>query len=143
MNNKILLGILVVLLLVGGGLLFLTFRGNQPAQEQTTTTQTTQTEIVPTTSFDQEQQVRVILTENGFEPKTATIKTGTRVIWINDSETMATVNSAEHPTHEVYPPLNLGQFDPGLSLQLVFDKPGTYTYHDHFHPERIGTIIVE
>ena len=85
----------------------------------------------------------VTLTETGFSPETVTIKAGQKVTWNNKSGAAATVNSDIHPTHALYPPLNLNEFSNGESLELVFDKPGTYTYHDHLHPDRRGTVVVK
>ncbi len=85
----------------------------------------------------------ITLTKSGFSPSTLTVKTGSRVVWVNNSGSSASVNSADHPTHKVYSPLNLGLFNSGSSVQLVFDKPGTYKYHNHLNPTQIGTIVVQ
>ncbi|OGH21657.1 MAG: hypothetical protein A2629_01995 [Candidatus Levybacteria bacterium RIFCSPHIGHO2_01_FULL_41_15] len=146
MNNKTLIGIIVVLVIIGGALLFTGNKSTQPTETttqqgtpaQNTTNQGTTGGIVP-----KETITNVAVTSSGFEPKTVTVKIGTRVIWLNNSGADATVNSAVHPTHQIYPPLNLGQFPDGSSVQLVFDKAGTYKYHDHLHPERTGTVVVQ
>lgn len=65
------------------------------------------------------------------------------MVWTNKSGATATVNSDAHPTHLLWPFLNLGSFDDGKSLSVVFDKAGTYTYHNHFSPSQKGTVIVE
>ncbi len=85
----------------------------------------------------------VTLTKSGFSPATLTIKANSRVAWVNNSGQPASVNSNDHPTHKLYPPLNLGLFNSGSSVQLVFDKPGTYKYHNHLNPAQTGTIIVQ
>lgn len=89
------------------------------------------------------KETAVSLTNAGFEPQTVTIKAGEKVVWTNNSGDVATVNSSKHPTHLDYPPLNLGGFQNGGKLELVFDKPGTYSYHDHLHPQRFGKVIVQ
>lgn len=98
-------------------------------------------------SVSQNQQIQneaiVTVTALGFAPQTLTIKAGTKVLWMNKSGAAATVNSGAHPAHLAYPPLNLGEFGNESSVQLVFDKPGTYNYHDHLNPSRTGTIVVE
>jgi len=97
----------------------------------------------PSSEETMESEVSVTLTSKGFSPQTITIKAATIVTWTNQSGTAASVNSAVHPTHQVYPPLNLGEFEDGGSLSLVFDSPGTYKYHNHLNPTQVGTIIVE
>lgn len=76
-------------------------------------------------------------------PDTLTIKTGEKVVWRNESGENATVDSSEHPTHLDYPPLNLGSFGDGETLELTFDEAGTYNFHNHFDDSQNGTIIVE
>lgn len=85
----------------------------------------------------------VVLTKEGFSPKSITVKTGTEVVWLNNSGETATVNSSAHPTHLDYAPLNLGDFENGESLSLIFDTPGTYKYHNHLNASQTGEVIVE
>ncbi|HEX8932513.1 MAG TPA: hypothetical protein VF810_05120 [Patescibacteria group bacterium] len=87
--------------------------------------------------------VFVTLSATGFTPKVITIAPDTRVTWINKSGVEATINSDPHPTHTNYPPLNLGQFGKKNNLSLIFSKPGSYGYHNHFDSTQTGTIIVE
>lgn len=140
MNNKTLITIIVALILIGAVVVVLGKLGNKSAQPSTPAQSTTNNTggIAP-----KETIVNVNLTSSGFDPKTVTIKTGTRVIWLNKSGDGATVNSDVHPTHQLYPPLNLGEFPNGSSVQLVFDKVGTYKYHNHLNPAQTGTVVVE
>jgi len=89
------------------------------------------------------EEARVTLTKSGFSPQIVTVKAGTKVTWTNQSGGAATVNSSVHPTHKDYLPLNLGEFGNGEALSLVFDKPGTYKYHNHLNASQFGTVIVE
>ncbi len=141
MNNKTLVIIIAVLVLIGAVVVVLGKLGNKSIQSGAPAQSTTSQGTGGTTP--KETIVNVNLTSSGFDPKTVTIKTGTRVIWINKSGGDATVNSDLHPTHKLYPPLNLGQFPNGSSVQLVFDKPGKYGYHNHLNPSQTGTVVVE
>ena len=85
----------------------------------------------------------VILGSDGYLAQTITIKAGSKVTWINKSGADATVSSDQHPTHTIYPPLNLGKFSDGGQLSLVFNTPGTYKYHNHLNSSQTGTIIVQ
>ena len=89
------------------------------------------------------KKTEVTLTTSGFEPKDLTVKVLTKVIWTNKSGVMATVDSANHPSHLLYPLLNLGQFNNGETLSLIFDKVGTFKYHNHFNATATGEIVVE
>lgn len=146
MNNRILIGIIILVVLVAVGLIVGSNRPSVPAtqvtpsadiKETSTSTQSTS----PSASLEEEEQIT--LNSNGFSPDKLTIKAGTTVTWINQSRTVATVNSDPHPSHTDFPILNLGSFSDGEELSLKFDKPGTYGYHNHFNAAQKGTIIVE
>ena len=142
MNNKTLVIVIAVLILIGAVIVIAGKLGDKSAQPLNVTNQDTTKQGTGGTT-PKETISSINLTSSGFSPNTITIKTGTRVIWLNKSGAAATVNSAVHPSHKVYTPLNLGEFRDGSSVQLVFDKPGTYKYHDHLNPSRTGTVIVE
>lgn len=110
-----------------------------PAATPLTTSEATS----PATPAVQVSQGVVSLTANGFSPKILTVKAGTKVTWTNQSGSGANVSSDPHPAHTAYQPLNLGSFQNGGTLSLVFDKPGAYGYHNHLAPAQTGTIIVQ
>lgn len=143
MNSKykwLMVGIVLVVVLIAGYLLLGNGAGNSlftnntvPGKEQTPGL--TQTQKAPTTE--------VKVTSSGFQPQTLTIKAGKRVIWTNNSGGNVAINSDIHPTHLLFPLLNVGQFDSGASVTVTFAKPGKYTYHNELNPDQRGTVIVE
>lgn len=139
-NNKLLLAGLAVVVVVLAGVVFLGTKGNNTANP---VTQNQETNTVPTAAQEQMTKTDVAVTAQGFEPKTVTIKTGGKVVWTNNSGTAVTVNSALHPTHLLFPFLNLGEFSNGSTIEAVFDKPGIYKYHNHLNPDQTGSVIVE
>jgi len=154
MNNKTLVTIIIVLLIAGvvivvGGNLF-NKKGSPESNTNTNNTSTSTQQQVnqqlkagEITTINNEKIMTINASDTGFQPDKVTIKAGTRVIWISSSSKTVSVASDDHPTHQKYPPLNLGAFEKGSSVQLVFDKPGTYTYHNHLNPSMKGTIVVE
>jgi plastocyanin len=82
---------------------------------------------------------KISITPNGFDPATITIKKGTDVTWTNNSaQSRSIVGDQENSG------LGTGQpIDQGSSYSFVFDKAGTYTYHDPQQPSLKGTIVVE
>lgn len=120
---------------------------SSPTTKSGTTTPTPTHSIIsitpPRVDSSQVNSNDVTLTTTGFQPDTLTVKVGIYVTWVNKSGKSATVNSDDHPTHIKYPFLNLGEFKPDSTLQTLFDKAGTYTYHNHFNPSQKGTIIVK
>ena len=85
----------------------------------------------------------VITYDGGFLPGEVEVKIGEAVEFRNDSQETFQVNSDNHPSHALYPELNLGVVGPGKVKSTVFEKAGTYTYHNHLKPTEKGTIVVE
>lgn len=137
MNNKFLLIIAVVVILLAGFFLLSNKTNNNQVNQNQTTQKQNPTPAKPVEGKD------VAVTNKDFEPQTITIKKGQRIVWTNNSGTDVTVNSDAHPTHLLWPFLNLGQFANGSSVSVVFEKAGKYTYHNHFNASQIGTVIVE
>ena len=137
MNNKLILVVVAIVIVVGGAFILVNNTGkNQP---QTTENQAT---AIPAQA-EKPQQSNVAVTSSGYEPEIITVAPGTQVVWTNKSGADVTVNSDEHPTHLLYPFLNLGQFEDGATVSVVFEKEGTYSYHNHLNASQKGTVIVK
>ncbi len=138
--NKILL-VIIALTVVFGAFIFLGNKKTNPTTKQSESMKSQQT--TPTATEANNQVTNVILGESGFVPKDITVKQNTRVIWRNSSGKAATVSSDDHPTHRLYPFLNLGEFADGSSIQVVVEKAGKYSYHNHYNASETGTITAE
>lgn len=146
MNKNILIGVIALVVLIGGYLLI--GQGNKTTVQPTTIATATPTSTTGTTASPSAVPTNTIVanvtvTNDGFSPKTLTVKTGTKVVWTNKSDGTVNVSSDNHPTHLLYPFLNLGSFAVGSSVEVVVEKAGTYTYHNHLNPSQKGTIIAE
>lgn len=97
-------------------------------------------------------------TDEGYAPKSITIKRGTEVIFKNESPRDTWPASAMHPTHQVYPETDINKcgkvressmldacrgLKPGESWSFEFDYTGTWGYHDHLNSRHFGSITVE
>ncbi|KKS04268.1 hypothetical protein A2W45_03445 [Candidatus Curtissbacteria bacterium RIFCSPHIGHO2_12_41_11] len=82
-------------------------------------------------------------TASGFSPAQVTVKVGQSVEFKNSSDSNVQVNSAVHPTHELFPELNIGVIALGESTSVTFTKAGTYKYHNHLNASQTGQIVVE
>ena len=71
------------------------------------------------------------------------MKVGESVEFVNNSSSNVQVNSAPHPTHELYPELNIGVIAPGETKSVTFTTAGTKTYHNHLNPSQNGQVTVE
>lgn len=89
------------------------------------------------------KEVTVTLNSSGFSPKQITITVGSAVRWKNASGGQQTVNSDTYPTNQLHKELNFGVFANNSSVVYTFTKPGTYGYHNQFHHEQEGTIVVK
>jgi plastocyanin len=84
------------------------------------------------------------ITRLSFEPQSITIKRGEKVTWVSKTESLVWPASNPHPTHGDY-----SAFDPELPMgagkawSFVFEKVGTWPYHDHLDPMKRGVIYVE
>lgn len=100
----------------------------------------------------------VIYTDSGFSPSALSIKKDETVIFKNQSSRSMWPASAMHPTHRVYSETTLDEhcpdttgmaFDacagilPGSSWKFIFNKTGTWKYHDHLNPTNYGAVVVE
>ncbi len=146
MKGNTLLWVVLVVVVVGGGYILL--KGKNAGK------MTQEKQVMPTIAVGQvspmvkeEDKMTnkdvVNVTSAGFETKTVNAKVGTKVTWMNKSGAMSNVSSAKHPTHLVYPPLNLGNFADGASVSLVFKDKGTFKYHNHLDASQFGSVVVE
>lgn len=91
----------------------------------------------------------VTYTDNGFTPQRLEITKGSTVNFINQTQLPMWVASAPHPEHTDYAGLDAGviagdHIAPGNpSFSFKFDRPGTWSYHNHSAPEHQAIIVVK
>ncbi len=145
MNKKLLLIVLMGIVGIGAVVVIVgsqnqkneqLIKANLPASEATLPSLTPSQAVTGS-------EVTITVTQEGYSPKEVTVKQGTKLQWVNQSGALVTVHSDPHPMHTSYPLLNLGRLEQGKSVELIFDKAGTYTYHNHLNAGQGGTIIVE
>ena len=85
----------------------------------------------------------VVFTDDGFTPKTLTIKKGETIVFSNKTGTLFWPASNLHPSHLMY-----ADFDPkepvaaNATWSFTFDQVGEWEYHDHLAPYHTGVITV-
>ena len=142
MNSKLLLVIVALIVVFGAFTFFANKNTSTPSSTKQSESMKSQ-QATPVVTQADKQITHVILGDAGFVPKDIVVKAGTTVIWINKSGKVATVSSDDHPTHRLYPIINLGEFPSSSSLQVTFDKPGKYSYHNNNNASQTGTVTVE
>lgn len=144
MSRNVTLAIAVVLvLIVGGWLLTRPKQTTIPESTQPTPTPLSTESASPAAASPAAAANLITIAKSGFSAKDTTIKAGESVTWVNSDTVDHTVNSAIHPTHTIYPPLNLGIIKPGDQKSLTFPQAGTYKYHDHLNPSLTGSVTVQ
>ncbi len=82
-------------------------------------------------------------TNEGYVPANITIKAGTMVMFVNESDQDMWAASNGHPAHTDLPTFDQFEFSPkGSQYAYVFDQVGAWKYHDHIAPAYGGVITV-
>jgi plastocyanin len=84
----------------------------------------------------------VVITINGmdadepFSPRSATLKVGQTVAWVN-------ADSVPHTATSNSDAFNTGILAPGAtSAPMTMGRPGAFAYHCEIHPSMTGTLVV-
>jgi len=86
----------------------------------------------------------IIITDDGFQPSNISVKKDSRVTFRNEGKNDHWPVSDNHPTGDLYPEFDPKKpISPGSSWSFTFLKTGEWGFHDHFHPEVRGVIIVQ
>lgn len=131
-NTPILMAIAVVVLV---GLFFLFKPKTEPSFQTNQSTIINEQNVVDTKT--------IVMKSDSFEPNNITIQKNTKIIFKNEDSVDRWPASAIHPTHGIYPEFDPKQnIKPGDSWEFVFDKVGSWKYHDHLIPSIRGEITV-
>jgi plastocyanin len=82
-------------------------------------------------------------TNQGYVPAQLEVPVGSMVQFVNESDNEMWVASNEHPGHSILPTFD--QFKStakGTTYTYVFDKVGSWSYHDHLKPAVVGMVKV-
>jgi plastocyanin len=87
---------------------------------------------------------RITIDDNKFNPELLTVKKGTKVTWIvsGDDDDTYVIASNPHPSHTDLPGLLSPQIREGSTYTYIFDKTGTFGYHNDLIPTGNGTVKV-
>jgi len=85
----------------------------------------------------------VTITKTNFFPQTVKIKKGSRVTWSNESSEIHQIRSDPHPLDNRYAFLNTdARLMQNERITIVFEKSGTFTYHDELNPLKFNGVII-
>lgn len=128
---------LIVLIIVGAGTYYLVFNKNSASEAPTYTAPASNNPVTNTTETPTAAIVTVSIKNFSFNPPTLTVRTGTKVTWINSDSVSHTVTSDSDNL------LNSPTLSPGQSFSFTFTDAGTTSYHCNIHPSMHGKVIVE
>jgi plastocyanin len=154
-KNLVIAAIIIIVILAAGFFALKAMNPSNQAQNTSpaeTTTEATTSPLQEATGSTEEsspaamssEEYTFTLSSSGVDPKSITIKAGETVTWVNNTGETVQINSAPHPVHTDYPPLNtVGQIPDGGKKSLSFPTPGTYKWHNHLNPSVNGSITVQ
>ncbi|MSU76026.1 hypothetical protein EXS54_00945 [Patescibacteria group bacterium] len=145
-RNKKIAAVVLVLLVVGVGVgIFVANDGqtNDVATPKPTTKATTKSQATPASQSNRKETVTVRYGDNGFSPATVTVKAGSSITFINESNQSINPSSDPHPTHTTNPQLTVGTIDAGESKTITVTKVGQWGVHNHLNPSEKLTVIVQ
>ena len=140
-KNVVITGAVILVLAVLGWYFTRPKQTITPTPESTTQTTTPNGSVAPAEATASSRTVSI--TASGFQSKDITVKAGDSVAFENTDKVNHTVNSDPHPIHSLFPFLNAGTIKPGDKKTIMFDKAGTYKYHDHLNPSLTGSVTVQ
>lgn len=99
-------------------------------------------EETPAPTSGQNESVTISFTDQGFSPRSITVKQGTTVVIKNDSSRDVQFSSDDHPAHRDNPEMNLSPLAPGESSSYFANTVGTWGFHDHIDESQTGSVTV-
>lgn len=106
----------------------------------------TQNSTLGTTSVKEEETtLHILITDKGFEPSTNTIKPGTTIYWLNNSNKPVAMSAIAGANRLLNATLNVGIVKTGQSVSIKFNvtKPGIYSYRNDYNPSQTGDLLIK
>lgn len=143
----------IALLAMGAGVYYMTQTGGETTDTGGAALLSGSPEVGMAADGSGTSDVTVTFDGENFSPRELTVAEGTRVRFLNESDTPVWPASAVHPTHSIYPekdPANcLGssfdackELERGEYFDFTFNHAGEWRYHDHVHAYKTGVITV-
>ncbi|HLE49436.1 MAG TPA: cupredoxin family copper-binding protein [Patescibacteria group bacterium] len=124
-NNKIVIGIVLLIVVVGG---FIYFTKNKYSSNQQNSTQ-------PAQQSQTGEAANVVNIQNfTFSPGALTVKAGTKVTWVNQDSVTHTIKSDT---------FNSSTLMKGDKFEFTFTEKGSFDYSCGLHPSMVGKVVVE
>jgi plastocyanin len=143
MNKKLIVALAVVIVLGGALWAYFATRPNASAPQNDTSTSDHPRGEEDDTSEAAVEGTELTYTDEGFSPKSLSVKAGTTIKIMNKSAGPLEFSSDDHPTHTKHPEFNLMTIQAGGEEALEVKTTGTWGYHNHLKAQDSGTITVK
>lgn len=127
-TTKIIIALVAVAIIAAGALLVL--GGSNP-------------EKTSDSSGKAEKSATITYSDTGFSPTDIRVVSGGEVTIVNETDENIKPSSDPHPDHTGNPELNFGDIPAGQSKTIVVTTKGTWGYHNHYHEDNNGSLVVE
>ena len=148
--------IVIIIVIAGAGWWFVSQSAPAPVTTNNTETGNLTGTVAPGTETAP-KTVTVLYGSDGFSPSSVTIKAGDTVTFVNNGGGDMWVASAAHPAHSGYDGTDrathcaagytgavpFDQCAAGTNYSFMFQKAGTWAYHNHSNAGHFGKVIVE
>ncbi len=89
------------------------------------------------------ESATIIYTDNGFNPSSYKVKSGSTVVVKNESSQVLEFSSDDHPAHTDNSELNMTALSPGESGEFKPERTGRWGFHNHENAAHTGSLVVE
>lgn len=143
MNQKLTIGIFVVIAALIGGYVLYTSGNDTPASPVPPAPTPAAAPIPAPSAVINRETHAVSMDTNGFTPPTTAIKAGDTVVFKNDDTRSRWPASGIHPTHLLCPGFDAQKpMQPGETYSHTFTEAKECPMHDHLMPRLKGAITV-
>ncbi|OGG03912.1 hypothetical protein A2W14_05585 [Candidatus Gottesmanbacteria bacterium RBG_16_37_8] len=149
MNKKFLIIILLITVIIMAGVSFFKSKSQKPISKISPLNINNSSKLPPEVESAiqsegiYQETFNVNYSDKGFTPQEVTIKLGSAVTWTNNSKKSMYVASNDHPSHDLYPQFDqLSAVGNSGQYSFVFDKVGSWGYHNHASPSDTARVIV-
>lgn len=103
--------------------------------------------VVPKSTSTQQaaavEGATISIISSGVSPANVSVKKGQIVVWKNDDKVAHQIAADPYPTNTSLPELGRGEvLQPGDTFSFIYEKSGTFTYHDNLNPYTIKGVVV-
>jgi plastocyanin len=111
-------------------------------EDNTNTGANNPTKTSPQIETDKAETTTITATNQGFMPAMLTVKKGTVLRIINNSDSPIEFSSDNHPSHRENPEMNMSPLEPGNEGTVTVTTVGEHGFHDHLNASHTGVLTV-